>query len=219
MSLTNKLKAIGDAIRSKTGTTDTMTLDEMATAIESISTGGSSEDMTLKEFLEEDEKSKGFTNDDATYIGSYKFAWTYYTSLTFNNVTELASMSIYEPRVCTTLNLPNLEIANNQCVQNCYYLTTLNIPKVKTIGNLAFANCNRLVMDTIPASVETIGSQAFANGTALTSITFKGTPTSIASNSFSGCSKLTDIYVPWSEGAVANDPWGATNATIHYDTV
>ena len=28
---------------------------------------------------------------------------------------------------------------------------------------------------------------------------------------------LTDIYVPWAEGAVANAPWGATGATIHYD--
>lgn len=34
---------------------------------------------------------------------------------------------------------------------------------------------------------------------------------------FYGCSNLTDIYVGWSEGEVANAPWGATNATIHYN--
>ena len=33
MALTDKLTAIADAIRSKTGTTEAMTLDEMATAI------------------------------------------------------------------------------------------------------------------------------------------------------------------------------------------
>lgn len=41
----------------------------------------------------------------------------------------------------------------------------------------------------------------------------------IADNAFRGCSGITDIYVPWSEGEVANAPWEATNATIHYDTV
>ena len=39
MALTDKLKAIADAIRSKTGSTNTMTLDEMVTAIANITTG------------------------------------------------------------------------------------------------------------------------------------------------------------------------------------
>lgn len=40
MALTNKLSAIGNAIRSKTGTTELMTLDAMPAAIEAIQTGG-----------------------------------------------------------------------------------------------------------------------------------------------------------------------------------
>ena len=40
MALINKLKAIGDAIREKTGTEDLLTLDEMATAISGITGGG-----------------------------------------------------------------------------------------------------------------------------------------------------------------------------------
>ena len=42
MALINKLTAIGNAIRGKTGTSAKMTLDEMATAISQISSGGSS---------------------------------------------------------------------------------------------------------------------------------------------------------------------------------
>ena len=38
----------------------------------------------------------------------------------------------------------------------------------------------------------------------------------IANNSFQQCNGLLDIYVPWAEGAVANAPWGATNAKIWY---
>lgn len=40
MALTNKLTAIGDAIRGKTGGTELLTLDGMVTAINGISTGG-----------------------------------------------------------------------------------------------------------------------------------------------------------------------------------
>jgi hypothetical protein len=49
---------------------------------------------------------------------------------------------------------------------------------------------------------------------------FLGTPTgTIGASTFQYCEGITDIYVPWSEGAVANAPWGATNATIHYNTI
>ena len=44
MALTDKLTAIADAIRTKTGKTDSMTLDEMASEISSISGSGSSTD-------------------------------------------------------------------------------------------------------------------------------------------------------------------------------
>ena len=42
MALTDKLTAIADAIRGKTGKADTLTLDQMATEIASIQSGGDS---------------------------------------------------------------------------------------------------------------------------------------------------------------------------------
>ena len=47
MALTDKLTAIAEAIRSKTGKTDSMTLDEMPTEIANIQTGGGSADPEL----------------------------------------------------------------------------------------------------------------------------------------------------------------------------
>lgn len=50
MALTNKLTAIADAIRTKTGKTDTMTLEQMVTEISSISVGtgeGGSSNITM----------------------------------------------------------------------------------------------------------------------------------------------------------------------------
>ena len=89
---------------------------------------------------------------------------------------------------------------------------------ITSIGSYAFSGCTNLALTSLPEGITSIGSSAFYNCTGLTSITFKGTPTKVASNAFSSCTNLKDIYVPWSEGAVANAPWGATNATIHYDS-
>ena len=52
-------------------------------------------------------------------------------------------------------------------------------------------------------------------------------PETITNNCFTGLGNIyvganarnIDIYVPWAEGAIANAPWGATKATIHYNTV
>lgn len=54
MALTDKLTAIADAIRSKTGSTEPMTLDEMVTEISNISvgSGGSSNTITLDDGTE-----------------------------------------------------------------------------------------------------------------------------------------------------------------------
>lgn len=63
---------------------------------------------------------------------------------------------------------------------------------------------------------DAIRDSAFSYCTNLVSLTFEGTPESIAASAFAGCNNLTTINVPWAEGAVANAPWGAENATIHY---
>lgn len=51
MALIDKLTAIADAIRGKTGKTEEMTLDQMATEIEGIETGGSSGTETIEFFI------------------------------------------------------------------------------------------------------------------------------------------------------------------------
>lgn len=66
---------------------------------------------------------------------------------------------------------------------------------------------------------QTIGRDQIYNVSSITTIIINSTPTTIDGTAFRRATALTDIYVPWSEGAVANAPWGATAATIHYDTV
>ena len=49
MALTDKLTAIGDAIRTKTGGTDLLTLDQMATEITNIQSGGGGGDLSIED--------------------------------------------------------------------------------------------------------------------------------------------------------------------------
>ena len=81
----------------------------------------------------------------------------------------------------------------------------------------SFKNKTKITEVVIPATVNAIEASVFAGCTGLTKVTFKGTPKSIPATVFDGCTNLLDIYVPWEEGAKENAPWGATNATIHYN--
>lgn len=95
-------------------------------------------------------------------------------------------------------------------------LTTLP-DSVTTISVQAFSYCDGLTEISLPAALTTIGNQGFYNCKNLSRVTFNSTPSVISANVFDGCTKLQTINVPWAEGAVANAPWGATNATINYN--
>jgi hypothetical protein len=63
MALTDKLSNIAEAIRSKTGKNEEMTLDEMPNEIESISGGGAANAVTYTEqTLTEAQKTQARTN-------------------------------------------------------------------------------------------------------------------------------------------------------------
>ena len=85
------------------------------------------------------------------------------------------------------------------------------------IRSYLFSDCSNLALTSLPSGITSIGNYAFRDCTGLTSITFTGTPNTISSFAFYGCKNLRIINVPWANGAVADAPWGATNATINYN--
>ena len=157
-----------------------------------------------------------------TSIGSYAFQSCYALALTSlpEGITSIGD-SAFE--FCFSLALTSLPEGitsiGNSAFSSCYALALTSLPSgLTSIGSSAFSSCYALALTSLPEGVTSIGDYAFRYCTGLTSLTFKGTPTTISSSAFPSCTNLKDIYVPWSEGAVANAPWGATNATIHYDS-
>lgn len=124
------------------------------------------------------------------------------------------------------INLPteakyySINQIDSNAFMGCKLLTLSDwqIPEgIKSIGQSSFEGAEALTDRIIPSSVASIQTKAFNRCTSMQNVTFLGKTSSIASNSFANCSNLTDIYCPWAEDEVANAPWGATNANIHYN--
>ena len=99
----------------------------------------------------------------------------------------------------------------------CSNLALTSLPNgITSIGDYAFRGCTSLALTSLPSGINSIGDSAFRGCTSLVSLTFEGTPDHIEGSAFDKCNNLTTINVPWAKGAVANAPWGATNATINY---
>lgn len=93
-----------------------------------------------------------------------------------------------------------------------------DLTKIKKVHDYAFQRTGLVGQAPYLPNVEFIGYRAFDNNTKLESVYLFNKQASISANAYDRCPKLKDIYVSWSEGEVANAPWGATNATIHYNT-
>lgn len=199
MALTDKLSAIGDAIREKTGKSDKMTILQMPDEIRSISSGE-----TITSPYIETELNNSNQLVKATlhgYTVPYKnmfFGQSSLTEVNFKGIETVISESMFE---------------------GCSSLGHISIPDLVTaLYRASFLKCSSLVDIVIPKNVNKILNIAFQNCTSLETVKFLGMVNTIDSSCFNYCTNLTHIYVPWSEGEVNNAPWGATNATIHYNT-
>ena len=158
-----------------------------------------------------------------------------------SGVTSIDSYAFYNcPNLALTQLPSGLTSISNYAFYGCSKLPLTELPSgVINIGDYAFSDCNNITFTSLPSGLTSIGAYAFKNVWGLTNITipsgvaikmnafdtcsyletvtFKGKPDSIASSAFRSCNKLKTINVPWAEGAVANAPWGATNATINYN--
>lgn len=142
-----------------------------------------------------------------------------------DSLTYIGGSAFRDCRELTITEWPaNVVKVESSVMRDCPKLQITSLPEgVTSIGTYAFSNsCDSSVsrdMFILPSTIQQINQQAFAYQN-FKKIRFMGTPlqSGIHSSAFS-YSDVTDIYVPWTHSEVVmNAPWGATNATIHYNT-
>ena len=150
------------------------------------------------------------------------------TSIDFQNVerTNGDTALFYGCANLRTIYAPKMEVVGNSLFQNCYALYedgTINLaeimPVVTTMNSWVFRGC-RFAKAILPPMLYATYARTFGEVSRMHTVYFTGTPMyNTTLNALTFDTTVTDIYVPWSEGEVRNAPWGATNATIHYNTV
>lgn len=221
--LENGLSSIADAIREKGNLVDPLMSpltfpSGFVSAIEGLSGGGATEP-----YIEETYDANGKLIDAVMHGHTKVRQWCFFMSNLVSIQLPPTVTSIEEGAFNNCLSLQPIQLPDaiteigNSAFALCTNLTAIQYPSsLITIGSSAFEYCGFTSLQ-FPAGLQTIKARAFSANNVLTTVTFQGTPTSIASSAFSSCGKLTTINVPWAEGAVANAPWGATNATINYN--
>lgn len=168
------------------------------------------------------------TNLDIPYIkvdlaiNSSAFANTGMTEITIDCPT-IGANAFENCSKLTTVTILNATNINNYAFYSCPLLETVIFPDdiEVSIGLSAFYYNRNLKSVNIPR-LESIGSTAFGSCTNLKSVVLgsKGHPVSaIHANSFNYCSSegmKISIYVDDPSTPLANQPWGALNATIEY---
>lgn len=217
------LKVVADAIRSKGGTSEQLSFPQgMKDAVEAIQSGGGSSE----EFV--GIKYSDFTGARGTpkIADASSLPVDGYTGQTFGGFPYLFFNGSTNPNGGWNVGLETIFInENTKRIQSNMFASCGNLKKiygmenVTHIGVYAFRDCSSLTEFPYMPLLNSIDGNAFYNCKGLTKINFYKKPTStFQSSAFNGCTNITDIYVPWSEGEVANSPWGATNATIYYNT-
>lgn len=186
------LTDIGNAIRSKNGSTTKYKPSEMAAAINNIKT----QDNTAVNGIIGRTISGNYTNNEATSVGKNAFAF------------------------CTNLKTVTMGNAISINVNAFYYctgLTSANFPNVKTVYTSAF-NSSGLTSITFNNLV-TLGSNGDYSGifedTPMTSISIPSTIKTIGLYALS-YSSIKTITVNRRRDAISGSPWGAAGATVNW---
>lgn len=139
MAITDKLSAIGNAIRAKTGKSDLMTLDEMPQEISSISTGGGGgetseelDDVVLSVYVKGATSSSSYTG---ALIESYQT----------DSDQAIRAYAFYGCKRLASISCPNITEINQNGFTDCSALTEVEFPNVTKIGTQTFQDCEGLV--------------------------------------------------------------------------
>ena len=210
MSVHSKMTAIADAIRGKTGGTNPLTLDQMATAIAEIQTGGGGGDNTLLESIVMGTATSVSLGEQVTTIKDHlfenvttlkEFDFTHIQIIrteAFKGCTGLTEVYLpaitpnfgHGPRAfqgCTSLKRVSLPIVTGWYsaapgwFMGCSSLTDVDVPELTGVTIQLFTGCTALKKLDLP-KVNSLAGSCFQGCTALTELILRNNAVATASN-------------------------------------
>ena len=131
------------------------------------------------------------------------------------NCTTLKTNSFYSKNRLIYVYIPKVTKLEKTAFNGCSNLESIDLPSATSLGTTVFNLCSKLKLINASA-IKSIAATSLKSIPSLESIYLKSC-TTIAKNSFSGNTNLLDIYLPNASNTYSNAPWGAVNATIHYE--
>lgn len=156
MAITDKLAAVADAIRGKTGKADKMTLDQMPVEIESIQTGGGDLKALVERTITEIE------DDTIEVVGNSAFkGCTKLTTADFPNCKEVRTDAFNGCTSLTSFNFDSVGFINAGAFNGAFTGEKLYIPGNPTLQYNSFAGCS--MTELYAPNLKGTGIQAFQN--------------------------------------------------------
>ena len=184
MALINKLEAIGDAVRAKTGDTNKLTLDEMATKINGIAPGPTTSDLTV-------------TGDCKNRFANGGWDWViekYGDQITTHDITSIEGMFSYSnvDRIPFSINLGDRSggFRMDKVFYGCHNLTEL--PYIENAVPMTIQ-----YFSSINYSMQQIPENYFDNWNWNIMKNMTGQFEGYADYLFSNCIKLRKLPLAW----------------------
>lgn len=197
MSVNEKMTAIADAIRAKTGGTEALTLDGMAEAIASIEAGGNN---VMDAFLAGEMTE--YVNDTVEKLSAYALA--HKSTLKRVSLPAVIYQNSYTFSGCSVLEELDMLKADTVCtgmINNCNALKKLCLQSAANISNQGLSNAKLLEIVDLPALLRITGTYVLRNSTAFKALVLRASTVVTVSNEFAFTNSTIEsgtgyVYVP-----------------------
>lgn len=214
MALTEKLTAIADAIRYKTGGSNQMTLPQMAQTIRYLPTDGAVDENAALVLIDWDGTPlRSYTRAEALALNALPYASALppyrnvdHELLSFQgwNWTLAAIKSFLQNRPLGSLIVGAVYTTTDNADHNLFRVTRTTARgfmvthkrATATVNNSAFDSCLCLEHINLPDGVSSIGNSAFISCYGLESITLPKDVTTVGTGAFYNCYRLTRVALP-----------------------
>lgn len=198
------LTNIANAIREKNGETTTYKPSEMASAIQNISSGGSTPSMGI---VINKYGDYGLVTE-VTIVGWETIPEYYFYDFSSNDGAE-GTYNLFGK--IKKINLPTecVEIRRYAFYNNAH-LEQVTLPNgLRIIGTYAFYNCKQLALTTLPDTVYALNDRVFYGCTGLTNFEVPAKVTKLE-NTFMNCSNLTKVVLKGDIKSISGSTWLGT---------